>query len=93
MKVLEAQFRSPVKFPSAKQGVGKNVERILVDHPETPRKDYAIAWVPVNGSFEIVVTHIASGITVGVPRENVGWTRPPLSELLAASKSDATAKR
>lgn len=88
MKVLEVEFRAKVKFPSGRNGQGKNIERMLIDHPESPNRDYAMVWAPVNGSFELVVTHVRSGISVGVPRENVAWCRPSLSELLTAAKAD-----
>ena len=85
MNVLEVEFRQAVKFPTGKSGAGRKYERMLIDHPESPNMDYSIVWSRVGGSYELVVTHLRSGASIGVPRENVGCTRPSLSALLAAS--------
>lgn len=81
MKVLEVEFHKKVKFPTAKHGQGVHKDKVLIDHAESPHTQHTMEWNAVTN--QIVVTHVTSGVTIGIPYANIVYMRPPLHELLA----------
>lgn len=90
MRILDVEFMQKVKFPTGTSGNGRNMTKLNVAHPESPWTDHVMTW-----SFdtdELVVTHVKSGVTCGVPRANIAWMRPSLKELVDAAAKTAKAK-
>lgn len=83
MKVLEVQFVNEVRLPTGGNGKGiSGKKKLLIDHPETPYGMHDMTWSVETD--ELIVRHVATGVTIGVPRANIAWMRPPLAELLTA---------
>lgn len=70
--VLEVRFRSQVNMPTGTKGQGRLVERLLIDHPESPHTDHTLSW---DATTRMLTVRHKTGQRCLVPVENISCMR------------------
>ena len=74
-----------VKIPTGTRGQSRNIERMLIDHPESPHKDHVFSWDETTRM--LTVRHAREGYSCIVPVENISYMRLAEPEPVAVKKT------